>query len=267
MKMNHMMKRFSIFLRLALAAVLLAPAVVACGNGETEINPEDIPFFMDVVPVHMADTIAGQSCVFMVTITDDTRTTTTNNTTTTVAGTPVKITAEASGASVTVGPEAISAGYVAEVVVVPEDASTGNTISVTITGQRGEFIRTEIATLNVREKPEDIIAKTIFATALRDIFVTWLEENEPDLKITSDVEWTGALIYPYGPVEIGYYLFFSEEWEMGVRWNNSEGFDDWAKIYLRMRTIEVAPSKAFEIASMKAGDEPHPIPPPKGVWR
>jgi hypothetical protein len=261
-----MMKRLSIFLRLALAAVLLATAVVACGNGEPEVNPDTIPFFLDVVPVHMADTIAGQSCVFMVTVTDDIDTDTTA-TTTAVAGNPVKITAEAPGASVTVGPEAISAGYVAEVVVVPEEVSNGDTIMVSITGQRGEFIRTETATLNVREEPEDIIAKTIFATALRDIFVAWLEENEPDIEITSDVEWTGAMIYPYGPEDIGYYLFFSEEWEMGVRWHSSDGFDDWAKIYLRMRTIEVTPSKAFEIASMKAEDEPRPIPPPKEVWR
>jgi len=253
------MKKYFIIMRLAVALALLVPAVIACDGGEPTVNPATMPFFMDVIPVHMGDTIAGQSCVFMVTITDDT--------TTTVVGEPVTITAEAPGASVTVGPEAISAGYVAEVVVVPGDNTTGSTLRVTITGERGGQIRTETATLNVSEEPADLFAKTVFATALRDIFVTWLEQNQADLKITTETEWVGAVIYPYGPEDIGYYLFFSDEWEMGVRWHNVEGFEDWARIYLRLRTVDLVPSKAFEITSMKAEDEPHIIPPPKEVWR
>jgi len=261
-----MMKGFSVFMRLALAALLLAPAVTACGNSEAEINPDEITVFMDVIPVHMADTIAGQSCVFMVTVADE-EPEVSGTKTEAAEPEPVNISATAPGAKVTVGPQAIAAGYVAEVVVTPEEDSTGSTITVTIEGERDGLKETELATLVVQEAPEAIDELATYAAELRDKFIPWLAENYPDLNITSEVQWAGTVVYPDAPDFVGYYLFFSEEWEMGMRWHVTTGSDDWARIYLRLRTAELAPSKAFEISSVKVGGEPHAIEPPEEVWR
>jgi hypothetical protein len=99
-------------------------------------------------------------------------------------------------------------------------------------------------------------------------FTPWLEENYPDLNINKDTEWTSTLVYPTTQDVIKYFLFFSEDWEVGIRWNTAEGGEDWVRIYLRYRTAELTPSKGFEISSAAdENEEPHTINPPKAVWR
>ena len=112
---------------------------------------------------------------------------------------------------------------------------------------------------------EDTVAEE--AATLGHGFVPWLEANHPELGITSNTTWTGIVVRPIWLV-VAHYLFFSDEWEMGVSWHIMIPPDDWARIYLHRRFDESKPSYAFEISSRS--DEaavPHPIDPPPEVAR
>jgi hypothetical protein len=255
------MKYRYIFLFLLVGLLATMPVLAACDGDETEtsINPTKVPFSIDVTPVIMEDTIVGQSCVFLVTVSDEEAT----------GGESalVSISAIATGAAVTVGPKEIAPGSVSEVVVIPDETSIGQPLTVTIEGKRGEITETEFVTLTVQERPLIIRELATKATELRDRFIPWLEENHPDLDITGETEWTGAVIYPTTQDSIRYYLFFSENWEMGIRWQAVDGATNWVKIYLRLRTAELTPSEAFEISSVSANEDPQSITPPNAVWR
>jgi len=204
----------------------------------------------------MEDTIAGQSCVFLVTVADE------------EPGNgevkPINISATAPGSTVTVGPQAIAPGSVAEVIIVPDEASTGSTLTVTIVGERDGLEKTETVTLKVADGVDQLDET---ATEMRDKFIPWLAENYPELGITNETEWTGTIVLP-NIVVVAYYLFFSEEWEIGVRWHVTIAPHDWVRIYLRQRTAEVSLSYAFEISSWSTpGEEPHAIEPPESVFR
>ena len=255
--MKH--KFASLFLLVGLLVTL--PVLAACDGEPTETTgkPTPVPFSIDIFPVLMEDTIAEQSCVFLVTVSDEGS----------VEGEskPVYISATATDGTVTVGPKAIAPGYVAEVVVVPDEASTGDALTVTIEGERDGLKETETVTLAVREAQPAMEELAINAVELRNRFIPWLAENYPDLNLTEETKWSGTVVYPNTQDTIKYYLFFSEDWEVGIRWNVTTEADDWARIYLRLRTAELAPSEAFEISSVAADEEPHTITPPKAVWR
>jgi len=52
-----------------------------------------------------------------------------------------------------------------------------------------------------------------------------------------------------------YYLFFSPEWEMGLRWHVMIPPHDWAEIYLRRRS-ELSSTRAWRIHSVDGQLEP-----------
>jgi len=138
-------------------------------------------------------------------------------------GKAVNISATTPGATVTVEPPAITPNQVAEVTVIPDEVTIGDTLTVTLTitvsGERGGLEKTETATLQVMgggDGEEDGLAS--MAAEIRDKFVPWLATNHPELGITSEAEWTGTIVRP-GIVVVMYYLFFSEDWEMGVTWH------------------------------------------------
>ncbi len=255
------MKRKSAFLFLLVGLLVILPVLAACDGepNETTTDPTPVPFSIDIFPVLMEDTIAGQSCVFLVTVSDESPANGESK--------PVYISATSPGATVTVGPRAIAPGHVAEVVVIPDEASTGNTLTVTIEGERDGLLETETVTLAVQEAPPAIEELVLNAIELHNRFIPWLAENYPDLNITEETEWSVTVVFPNTQDIIRYYLFFSEDWEMGIRWYVTTEADDWARIYLRLRTAELIPSNAFEISSVAAGEEPHAITPPKAVWR
>ncbi len=230
--------------------ITLVVGLAGCGGGEPG------PFIIQVIPAYMQDTIAGQSCVFLVTVTDEGEGG--------GQGEIVNISATAPGATVTVGPQEITPGQVAEVIVVPDEASIGSTLTVTVNGKRYGLKQTETVTLDVLE--DDLESLTPYATELRDKFIPWLAENHPELGITSQTEWTGTIVTPH-IVVVMYYLFFSEDWEMGLRWHVTIPPYDWAEIYLRHRTTEVSPTYAFKIPSLEAQDEPQAVEPEASVWR
>ena len=152
---------------------------------------------------------------------------------------------------------------VAEVVVVPDGSSVGGTVDVTITGTRGDVTEKAEVSFDVVEGVDDRFER---AEELRDMFIPWLAANHPELGITADTEWQGTMVSPQWLV-VSHYLFFSDEWEMHVEWHIMIAPDDWARIDLRRRFVEVAPSEAFEISSVSGGTEPHEYEVPGTIWR
>lgn len=177
---------------------------------------------------------------------------------------PLALTAEATNATVTVlEPELADPDDVAEVIVVPGPGSTGSTVTLTITGTGADVTVTASASFDVIEGVDDRAAD---AERIRDLFIPWLAENRPELEITAATPWAGTIVSPQWLV-VSHYLFLTAEWEMHVEWHIMVAPDDWARIDLRRRFEEVAPSRAFEISSVTEGGEPHEIDPPEQIWR
>lgn len=244
---REIMMRILALGRYLLLSFSIAISLFACGD-------RHVPFVIDITPENMEDTIAGQRCVFLAAVTDKGDC---------GLAEAVGMSAEAEGATVTVNPRAIAPGQVSEITVVPDETSVGETLAVTISGERNGWEQEETVTVQVREG-QDLIAEA--AAEMRDKFVPWLAENQSGLGITADTEWTGTIVKRNITI-VSYYLFFSEDWEMGVSWHVMIPPHDWARIYLRDRGSETAPSYAFEISSCSGAEDPHTMDPPDSVWR
>ena len=233
---------------LTAGALALSGLAAGCGGAASE------PFELAVVPQQLNGfSIAGQDVVFLVTLADRV-----------ASSTPVEVFASADGAAATVlEPTLTEADDVAEVVVVPEPASVGGTVTVTITGTRGEVTETVEVGFDVVAGEDD---RADHAIEIRDLFVPWLAATHPELGITPATEWQGTMVSPQWLV-VSHYLFFSAEWEMHVEWHIMIAPDDWARIDLRRRFEAVAPSEAFEISSVTEGGEPHEYEVPESIWR
>ncbi|HUW45526.1 MAG TPA: hypothetical protein VMW50_06990, partial [Dehalococcoidia bacterium] len=193
--------------------------------------PSTPEFHINVIPEQLnGDSIAGQHCVFLVTITDEGQ----------EGQLPVRISAKAPGSDVVIYQQDIVEGQVAEVVVIPAQASTGKTIKVTITGNRGSSTDKKVVSFAVVEGEDD---RQEYAVELLDRFVPWLATNHPELGITGDTAWNGTMVSPVWLV-VSHYLFFSEEWEVHISWHIMVPPYDWAKIDLRHRFDELEPSYA-----------------------
>jgi hypothetical protein len=239
---------------LFLFTVIFLSSALCLTSGCAESDEQATPFHITVIPEQLnGHSIAGQHCVFLVTITDNGE----------IGELPVEISATASGAEIIIYQKDIVEGQVAEVVVIPRQASIGKTIEVTITGNRGGLTEEKVVSFEVIEGEDD---REEYATELRDRFISWLELNHPELEITNDIEWSGTMVSPQWLI-VSHYLFFSEEWEMHVEWHVMIPPYDWAKIDLRHRFDEQKPSYAFEISSLDANEEPMPIEVPESVWR
>jgi hypothetical protein len=236
---------------LAVIAAVVFIALFPPASGGAEDNTT---FHINVVPQQLSgDSIAGQHCVFLVTITDDGQ----------ESELPVTISAKAPGAQVVIYHEDIFTGEVAEVVVIPAQSSVGKTIKVTITGTQGSSTDKEAVSFEVAEGKDD---RQEYAVELLDKFIPWLAANHPELGITEDTAWNGTMVSPVWLV-VSHYLFFSDEWEAHIYWHIMIPPYDWARIDLRHRFDELAPSYAFEISSLNATSEPIAIEVPETVWR
>lgn len=134
-------------------------------------------------------------------------------------------------------------------------------LSITITATAGEETAEKTVTIEVREDRLGPRASEVQAT-----FIPWLQKNHPELGITDETEWDGAVVFP-GMLIVSHYLFFSDEWEMGVMWHVMVPPNDWAEIYLRHRFTDIAPTYRFKISSLNAASEPYQLNPPESVWR
>ena len=150
--------------------------------------------------------------------------------------------------------------------VIPDEGSTSKTLIVTIVGERGGLKRTETAIIIVSPPLLDPGGLAPYATEMRDGFIPWLAANHPEFGIRGETEWIGTIVYPH-IMEVSYYLFFSEDWEMGVRWHVTIPPHDYAEIYLRHRTTEIHPSYGFKISSVTAQEDPQVVDPEPSVWR
>jgi len=169
---------------------------------------------------------------------------------------------ESSGmATITVYPQAIRPGHVAEVTVIPSAASVNQTLTVVITGARGGLTCTETVTVEV-VMGEDGLGPE--ARAMRNKFVPWLALNHQELGITNETTWIGTIVNPRILV-VMHYLFFSEDWEMYVTWHVTIPPHDWTRVYLRPRFTALRPSHAFEISSVQEAEAPHAIDVPDWV--
>jgi hypothetical protein len=243
-------------------AVIIAIVAIGAFSPACEEPGENTAFHINVIPgtpenIDGVDVfklaIPGQRFVFLVTITDEGE----------ESGLPVSISAEAPGAEVVIYQGDILEGEVAEVVVIPAPASAGQIIEVTVTGTRGSVTDTKVARFEVAEGEDD---RQEYAAELLDKFVSWLATDHPELGITEDTVWDGTTVSPIWLV-VSHYLFFSEEWELHLEWHVMIPPYDWAKIDLRHRFDELAPSYAFEISSLDAAGEPVAIEVPETVWR
>jgi len=227
--------------------IILTPVVYTFYRSQRPATP----FSMEVVPTHMQDTITGQRCVFLVVVADDGQGRS--------EGKAVDISATAPSSAVTVNPQAITPRQVAEVTVIPNEASIGGNLTVTVHGERDGLTQTATVTVTVQKATGTESELDTLATEIRDKFIPWLAANHPEFGITSETEWIGTLIRPHILV-VMYYLFFSEEWEMGMTWHVTIPPHNWARIYLSRRFTEVSPSYAFELSSWTAEDyEIYPV--------
>lgn len=210
---------------------------------------------IELLPSEILDTVPNQRCVFLVAVSDPRD-----------PGQEVELSAIIDGAAVTVFPSSIRTGEVAEVTVVPEEGSVGQTLTRAVEARRGLLRSESFATVVVEDPLPDPGGLLPRAVEVREAFIPWLEANRPGLGIDGETAWTATIVRPHILVVMSY-LFFSEEWEMGVRWHVTIPPHDWARIYLRRRSSETNPSEAYEISSFSAGSMPVEIPPPEAVWR
>ena len=170
-------------------------------------------------------------------------------------GEAVEVSATASGAEVSVNNPAIKPGEVAEVIIIPDQASINKILTITINGDRSGFNQTETFDLEVIDWEDDLGED---ASMMRDKFIPWLATNHPEFDITPETEWTGTIVNPRNLV-VMHYMFNSENWEIYVTWHVMIQPYDWTRIYLRSRFIETQSSYAFEISSVQGGVEPQSI--------
>jgi len=237
-----------------LAGIIIGCIIVVIVIVVIATRPPTPEFHINVIPEQLrGPSIAGQHCIFLVTITDEGQ----------EDQLPVRISAQAPDSQVVIYQQDIVEGQVAEVVVIPAQASINKTIEVVITGNRSSRTDQKVVSFDVVEGEAGIQE---YAVELFDRFVPWLATNHPELGITDDTEWNGTIVSPEWLV-VSHYLFFSEEWEVHIEWHVTIPPYDWARIDLRHRFDELEPSYAFEISSVNATSEPIPIEPPETVWR
>ena len=198
-------------------------------------------FSIQVIPESIEDSVPGQRCVFLVVVDGEEKV--------------VSISATAPGSTITAEPQATTPGQVAEVTVIPDETSVGQTLTVTIQGEIDGIKQTQTATVAVAEHTGTEEEMKMRATQVRDAFIPWLAANHPEFGITNETEWTPTIVRPHIMV-VMFYLFFSDEWEIGVSWHVMVAPHDWGRIYLRHRFTEAQPSHAFEISSFEAQEEP-----------
>ena len=240
---------------LAAFSVIGISLLAGCSDSFTP-TPAPGPFSMQVIPEQISYASPDQKFVFLVTVADEGEGS--------YWGAPVNISASAENAGVIVYPQAIIPGEVSEITVFPSEVNSEGALTVIINSELDGLEQTDSISFELNGM-EDRVNE--YAQKMRRIFIPWLGTTHTELGITSETEWTGTVVIP-GSYEVSYYLFFSDQWEMGVQWHVTSAEADWARIYLRRRFAETTPSYAFEISSYSARDPvPYAITVPDSVYR
>lgn len=241
--------------RLLAMASTLALLVTACAGERQEATTttaghEQASFELIVEPTEFFPVTPGQLFVVLASSVG--------------ADSPIVVSASGSGAA-TVEPEqlALAPGDVAEFTVVALPESVGGSITVDLTGQSGGVETSHSLTLEVVDWPDDIRP---LAIELRDRFVNHLEREYPELGISSETEWTPTITKPQILV-VMHYLFFSDDWEMGITWHVTVPEHAWSRMYLRPRD-QLTPTFGLEIPSyLDPASQPSPWTPPPEIDR
>lgn len=224
----------------AVCALAVAASLSACG-GDSGTNQSSAgeAFGLRVTPERVSPVVPGQRVVLLVGLEPAG-----------AAGGPAALRAVARGAQVRVEPPALGPDGVCEVSVTPDAGIDGNVDVMLVAERRG---LTCAYTVPLSVSPfgaggGDGADLAPVAAEHRDRFVAWLAANRPDLGIAAQTEWQGTIVKP-GILVVMHYLYFSDDWELGLRWHVTIPPHDWSRIYLRRRFVEAAPSLAFEIPS------------------
>jgi hypothetical protein len=208
------------------------------------------PFTIQIYQSEIDDVHPGQTCLLLATIQE--------SGSGVGKGKPVEISVVVPRSSTVLENGLISEGQVAEISIIPSETVENSELMVTIQGKRGSYETSNTSLIHVgttlgngRNGEEDPLR--LMATEIQEKFIIWLSENHPELGITSEVEWVGVNIRPNFMV-VMYYLFVSEEWEMGMTWHVMIPPHDWSRIYLRSRFTEITPALAFELSSYTMED-------------
>lgn len=234
-------------------SVIVALVVACAGSPTAAPSTPSIPFTLAIEPVaFIGMTMSGSRAVFLVTVSGS------------PSDGPVDIAASATGAAVTVQPQALEPGVVGEVTIVPGAVTGDVELDVAISARRGDVERDEVRTLIVTQgEVEDSLRAE--ADAHLAPFVAWLGTEHPELGITDATAWEG--MRGSWVLIVEHYLYFSDEWELDLEWHVMVPPSDWSRISLRKRWTEARPSFAYEIESVAGGDAPREIAPPEAVWR
>jgi hypothetical protein len=239
----------------AICTVIIIASVTAATYGFIVLNANAQPFQINVVnrPASFGEvlySIPNQKCLFLISINESDSQNANLK--------AVSLSATSPDCQVTISPQAITCGQVAELIVVPPENSVGKNLTVSIQGERDGLKQTKIVVFEVieGEEREETLGPT--ATQLRDKFTQWLSTAHPELGIKNTTVWSGTVVNPRVLV-VMHYMFLSDEWEMYLTWHVMIPPYDWAKIYLRHRFNATAPSFAFEISSVQGQTQPVPI--------
>lgn len=227
-------------------------AFVLLNSGCDIFLKEVSEFTMTVKPDSM-QAIADQKCVFLVKVENR------------IDGRAMKdaisISINPSG-NVIINPASLKSGECGEITITPSTTDIDKTLYYKVKAKREGFEQQETIGIDV-VSGTDQLGNT--AAQIRDRFVTYLESDHAHLGINSNTEWSGTIVTPTLTI-VANYLFFSENWEMGLSWHVMIAPNDWAKMYLRKRNSD-KPSHAFKISSLSGTNDPKPSSVPSKITR
>jgi hypothetical protein len=238
--------------------ILLSSVLGACGLLLSGCWPWSNPttFELRVTPASIADLAQNAFGLFLVSIDD--------------AGAPsalpAALTVTASAGTAMVSSTTVESGQVVEIRLYCDGVPVGTAVTLTVEARRDKETHVATAEATITEPvgaPDDRLETGI---EMRDAFIPWLAAEHPELGITAETVWTPVALRPH-ILEVSFYMFLSDEWELVVWWHVMIPPYDWTRMYLRHRSTEVIPSFGAEISSRSAGDEPHVVAPPEEVWR
>lgn len=247
------MTRSSRLHRLAVVAFTLSVLLLA-GCAHTGTGPE---FSLRVLPENDVVIAAGQPCLLVLQVEpsrpgeEDAL---------------IALAVEVTGAQAVISPTPVRIGDVAEVMIVPEPERIDRTITLFARGTSAQS--TDVSTWRLQvvdgfRFPDERVAH---ATALRDRFLAWLLDAHPELPVLPSSTWEPILIRPLHLV-VSHCLFVNAQWELAVWWHVTAPPNDWARIYLRRRFEETAPSFSAQIDSAAEASVPIEIHPPPCIFR
>lgn len=157
----------------------------------------------------------------------------------------------------------VEPGEVAEFTLVADPEDIGTTVTLDLAAECGDSRVARSMEIEVVDWDDTIQSQAI---ELRERFVSHLEAEMPELGISQATEWVPSITKPQILV-VMHYLFFSDDWEMGIMWHVTVPEHAWSRMYLRPRD-QMQPTVGLEIPSYPDSESaPVPWEPPAEVDR